>query len=192
MKITTIPERLLIFFTVVGGLFVLIGLFRGITESRRVQVEIINSDAEIKTTDAEIYVIDVAGAVEKPGVVSVAKGSRIKDVLVLVGGLSAEADRERISRSMNLAIEVKDGQKIYFPKVGEEVAGVGYSEINNSTLVVNINTASVVELDTLDGIGETRAKAIIDGRPYNSVDELLSKGVLPKSVFEKIKSSISI
>lgn len=71
---------------------------------------------------------------------------------------------------------------------GGEVAG-------EETVVsgkININTASASELDTLWGIGEVRAKDIIDNRSYSSIDELLTKKVIPSNVFEKIKDEITV
>ena len=59
-------------------------------------------------------------------------------------------------------------------------------------LVVNVNSASVEELDELDGIGKTRAVAIIGGRPYSRTEELVSKHVLSKNVYDVIKDKITI
>ena len=58
--------------------------------------------------------------------------------------------------------------------------------------LININTATAAELDALPLIGEARTKAIIAGRPYKSVDELLSKKVLPKDAFEAVKAKVSV
>ena len=57
---------------------------------------------------------------------------------------------------------------------------------------LNINAASAAELDTLWGIGQSRAADIIDQRPYNSPEDLLSKGIIPENVYERIKDEISV
>ena len=87
-----------------------------------------------------------------------------------------------------MAQELEDGQKVYIPSQGEtgEVAGESVKG------KININSASVSELDSLWGIGEARAKAIIENRPYASVDDLLDKKVIPANVFEAIKDEIAV
>ena len=141
--------------------------------------------------------VDVAGAVEKPGVYKMPSGSRIGDALVSAGGLSAEADREWVAKTLNLAEEVKDGGKVYIPSRDENnnqapnSNNQTSSNVQNSKLI-NINTASVGELDSLPEIGEARAKAIIANRPYGSSAELVSKAKIPASVYAKIKDLVSI
>lgn len=119
----------------------------------------------------------------------------MKDVLLVAGGLADGADRSFVARYMNLAQKVGDGVKIYVPKVGEggggvsEMGGVNDSS-NDGGGLININTASVSELDSLWGIGASRAQDIINGRPYGSVEELAK--VIPSNVYEQIKGQISI
>ena len=137
--------------------------------------------------------VDVAGAVEKPGVYKLPSGSRIGDALVSAGGLSAEADREWVAKTLNLAEEVKDGGKVYIPEKSQIInSQMANGEQGKSTNLININTASVGELDSLPEIGEARAKAIIANRPYGSSAELVSKAKIPASVYAKIKDLVSI
>ena len=137
--------------------------------------------------------VDVAGAVEKPGVYKLPSGSRIGDALVSAGGLSAQADREWVARTLNLAEPVKDGGKVYIPEKSQIInSQMANGEQSKSTNLININTASVGELDSLPEIGEARAKAIIANRPYGSSAELVSKAKIPASVYENIKDQISI
>ena len=101
-----------------------------------------------------------------------------------------------VSKTLNLASEVKDGGKVYIPVLGS-VAENPKSEILNpkqilNSKLININTASVAELDSLAGIGEVRAQAIIDNRPYGSTEELVSKANIPQSIYDKIKDSIAV
>jgi competence protein ComEA len=95
---------------------------------------------------------------------------------------------------------VSDGTKIYIPKVGETLP----SSTDNSVLpggavagvattgLISINSASSTELESLPGIGPVSAGKIIDNRPYGSMDELISKKAIGKSVFQKIKTLISL
>jgi len=140
-------------------------------------------------------VVEIAGEVIRPGVYEFSGESRIDELLVRAGGFTANADREWISKSLNRAARLVDGQKIYIPAKGEVVSNVVTQLSGNSGGaggVVSINTASLGELDKLSGIGQVRAQAIVDNRPYLAVEELFSRKVLPKSVFEKIKDKIGL
>ncbi len=138
--------------------------------------------------------IDVSGAVAHPGVYRIPVDSRIKDALIAGGGLSENADRDYVSKNINLAQKLIDGTKIYVPKLGESSVGIKSSGISlgSNNLAININTASLSELDTLSGVGAVTAQKIIDNRPYNTIEELVSKKVVSKSVFEKIKEKIAV
>ncbi len=134
--------------------------------------------------NGEKLMVDVSGAVVAPGVYELADGERIKDALVKAGGLADEADREFVEKTINMADKVKDGQKIYIPPMGGVVNPQGVS--------VNVNKASVAELDTLWGVGPARAQAIIDLRPYASLEELVSKGAMPKNVYDRNVDKMSV
>lgn len=144
-------------------------------------------------------VVDLAGAVEEPGVYEVTEGARLKDALVLGGGLSAEADRQYIARYFNLARVINDQEKIYIPssdEVKEVPANFTPQVQGGSTTTVkgkiNINSATASELDSLPGVGKVTADKIISGRPYGSIDELQSKKTVSKSTFNKIKELITV
>ncbi len=149
----------------------------------------------VKGQESQVYgelVVDVAGQVEKPGVYKLPSGSRIGDAIVLAGGLSADADREWVSKTLNMAQEVKDGEKVYIPGQSDNpVSQSGGGSATQSGLV-NINTASASELDNLEGIGEVRAQAIIANRPYASTGEIVEKAKVPQSVYDKIKDRLSV
>lgn len=142
---------------------------------------------------AELF-IDVSGAVQKPGVYKLPGNARTQDALIAAGGFSADADRDYVSKSMNLAAPLTDGMKLYIPAVGEVVSARSNSGIilgSNSGLI-SINSASSSELESLPGIGPVTAGKIIDNRPYSSIDELLSRKIVGKSTFEKIQNSVGL
>jgi competence protein ComEA len=93
---------------------------------------------------------------------------------------------------MNLASKLSEGQKIYIPKLGEakdtktQVLGEA-DEVG----LININTASEAQLDTLSGVGPVTAQKIIKARPYTNINQLIDKKVVSQSVFTKIKDSIT-
>lgn len=148
-----------------------------------------------RETGQEDLLADVAGAVIHPGVYRLPASSRFADALAAAGGLSASADRDWVSRHLNLAQSVTDGVKIYIPEVGENKSGTpsGNGQRDSSSRPgvgtqndgVSINSATLTELDTLWGVGEARAKAIIEGRPYGSIEELVTRKIVPSNVVEK-------
>lgn len=139
--------------------------------------------------------VDVAGAVENPGVYKLSSDARVQDALIAAGGMSSEADREFVAKNLNLAAKVTDGGKVYIPVVGETpprqgLEGQAVAGVSTSGLI-NINTASASELDKLQGVGPVTAEKIISNRPYGSIEELVSKKVVGQKVFEGIKDKIS-
>jgi competence protein ComEA len=163
------------------------------TGKEKPQVEIISSPSLSPTT---IWV-DIEGAVQNPGVYELPADARINDLLVAAGGLSASADREWLAKNINLAQKLADGGKIYLPS-REEVANFGGPGLSTAGSVagvstkININTASAKQLESLKGIGEKRAADIIANRPYQTLEELVSKASLPKSVFADIQEQITL
>ena len=135
--------------------------------------------ASTTTGPAEV-VVHVAGAVARPGVQRVAADQRVGDVVDAAGGLSPEADANRI----NLAAPLTDGMQVYVPKVGEAApppvaggSGPAGGDGGDSEPPVNVNTAGADGLDELPGVGPATADAIIEHReangPFTTVDQLL-------------------
>ncbi len=158
------------------------------------------SSAKSSST-AEVYV-DVDGAVVRPGVYRLKDGARVSQAIDAAGGLTAEAD----VTGLNRASKVADGQKIYVPKVGEQQTvsadggadggAVLASGANDVAGLVNINTASAAELQTLSGIGPSMAQSIIDERTQNgafaSVDDLMRVSGIGEKKLAKIKDCICV
>ncbi len=192
--------RFQILFFLIGAILIGLGLLlvkdSRITSSK---IEVLESTTEGLGEDLEI-VVEVAGAVEKPGVYKLTKGVRIEDALISAGGISADADRLWMERSLNRAAKLIDGQKIYIPRKDEQISGVsvdnsgGYQTISSSqgSGLVNINSTSQKELESLWGIGPVTAQNIIEQRPYSSVEELLTKKILKSNVYERNKDKLSV
>jgi competence protein ComEA len=140
------------------------------------------------TPPPKIFLVDVGGAVVNPGIYEFGPEARLNDALVAAGGLDEDADADWVSHNLNLAGKLTDGVKIYVPYRGEgEVAGVA-----GGTDLININSASLTELDRLWGIGPVTAQKIIDSRPYAKIEDLLEKKIVKANVFEEIKDKISV
>ncbi|MCL4382301.1 MAG: ComEA family DNA-binding protein [Patescibacteria group bacterium] len=176
------------------AVFLLVGavlLWQSNKESARV-IFTRENEANLGASVSAQIKVDVEGAIVSPGVYELVSGSRIQDLLIRAGGLSGEADREWISQNLNLAAKLIDGGKVYVPKMGERKTGeaiLGYEDIANK---ININNASSSDLDKLSGVGPVTAQKIIDGRPYQAIEDLLSRKIINKSTFEKIKDKISV
>lgn len=151
--------------------------------------------------DSKVY-IDISGAVVNPGVYELKEGDRVIDVLKVCGGLSVEADRPWVDQNINRARPLKDGEKIYIPSKLEseklKVKSVDGSKqiLGSSNQMVNINRATVAELDRLPGVGPAIAQRIIDYRQekggFVSVEEIKLVSGIGDKMFENIKDLIEI
>ncbi|MEK4028743.1 helix-hairpin-helix domain-containing protein [Pseudobacillus sp. FSL P4-0506] len=153
--------------------------------------------------EPSIVMVDMKGAVVAPGIYSLKSGERINDAVAKVGGFQKEADRTAI----NLAQKLQDEMVIYVPKIGEEppeeLAAVippqesaqGHSS-DSSGSAVNINEASVEELQQLPGIGKAKAQAIIDYREttgsFSKPEDLKNVSGIGEKTFEKMASLVVI
>lgn len=168
------------------------------------KVEVLSGSTS--SPDMSQITVDVAGQVEKPGVYKMGSDARVNDLLLISGGLAINADRNWVEKYLNKASKLTDGQKIYIParpaggpQSGEVSANKGgvdqsgsASILGQNTGLVNVNTGSLKELDSLPGIGPTYAQNIIDHRPYSTLNELVSKGAIKQSLFDKVKEKISV
>lgn len=191
-----LDNKVTVILILLGGIFIGIGILLikgGQFESNT--VEVIESDS---TDSAGEIVVEVAGAVEKPGVYRFENGARVEDLLISSGGISADADRAWMEKIINRAARLSDGQKIYIKRYDEHSSVLSdknegvYQNISTDqgrgdASMVNINAASAKELESLWGIGPVYAQNIIEQRPYSSVEELLTKGVIKKNVYERNK-----
>ena len=138
--------------------------------------------------------VDIAGAVVKPGVYQLSSNSRVNDLLVACGGLTQWVNQRFVERDLNRARLINDGEKIYIPYIGEEIAGAALSVQSGSK--IDINKAAAGELESLSGIGFVYASAIIEYRQdkgnFFSIEEIKNVPGIGEKTFEKIKDSITI
>jgi len=145
--------------------------------------------------------VHIAGAVVRPGVYDLDDGSRVGDAVEAAGGFVVEADKN----ALNLAAFLEDGERLDIPYVAgfvpEEEAGfVVVSEGTPSPLagedLININTASIEELDKLPGIGQTTAVRIIDYRtangPFGTIEDIINVSGIGTATYEDIKDLITV
>ncbi|KMY50869.1 helix-hairpin-helix domain-containing protein [Peribacillus loiseleuriae] len=141
----------------------------------------------------EIIKVDVKGAVNRPGVYIAAAGDRVIDLIADAGDFTKEADKDQV----NLAQVVEDQMVILVPRIGDE-SGLApvTSSGGSSDGKINLNTATQAELETLTGIGPSKALSIIDYREktgkFQSVEDLKKISGIGDKTFEKLKDSIKV
>lgn len=164
-----------------------------------------NNNQETDKMRNSVLVVHVDGAVVNPGVYEISQvNARIRDAINAAGGLSADAQTQGI----NFAELIQDAQKIYIPRVGEEPQAQGAGAAQNSsslgagtrgslgTGLVNLNTATLEELQTLPGVGAATAQRIVDDRAKNgkftSIEDLMRISGIGEKKFEKLRDKICV
>ncbi|HEV3495839.1 MAG TPA: helix-hairpin-helix domain-containing protein [Actinomycetes bacterium] len=156
------------------------------------------------TTVAGLVTVHAAGAVASPGIYALASGARVADVVTAAGGPLAEADLDRL----NLAAKLADGDRVYVPRKGESLpagpvaggsgagSGSGGPTTSASAGPIDLNTATIDQLDTLPGIGPATAQAIIAYRTrhgrFRSVTELLEVPGIGPSKLEAVRPLVRV
>lgn len=184
---------------------VLIGVFSGLLSAALVLLISAppRSETIILTTKTPLpWVVHVSGAVVTPGVYEVPPMSRVRDVIERAGGLLPQANTEAI----NLAAPLKDGVKIRIPFLDEETTPL---PINNSPLPevyneasgtdsdrLDINQASIEQLEALPGIGRTRAEAIVEYRQkqgkFDTIEQIQNVPGIGPGIFEQVRELITV
>ena len=186
---------------VIGGILLILvgvgGLFsqkeESVEEIEAVVTTVLAEKTEVSTTQETVIFVDIKGAVKNPGVYQMNVGDRVKDALDAAGGLTDEADSQKV----NLAKRLEDQMAIVVPKVGEEAEEIPAGETRKEATKegkVKINTATVEELKTLKGVGEKKAEAIIEYRKKNgsfqTKEDLMKVRGIGKKLFESFQERI--
>ena len=133
-------------------------------------------------------VVDVAGAVRRPGLYRLPQGSRVADAVARAGGASAKASLDGV----NLAAPLADGEQVLVPARG---AAASTGATPSPTAPVDLNTATAEQLDTLPGVGPATAQKIIDYRqahgPFRSLDELEAVPGIGPAKLEQMKGLVT-
>lgn len=187
------------------GIIVIIGAIKIIDiyyeKNNTEQISISNfieneKDNEKNDTNIKVY---VTGEVKNQGVIELEEGARIADAIEKAGGKTEQANLKNV----NLAYQLEDGQKIYIPNINDietEVVDDGASGIVADTTTtqgtININKADEIELQSLNGIGESLAASIVEYRKENgkfeTIEDLKNVPGIGDSKFENIKAYIKV
>lgn len=156
-----------------------------------------NISKEVDFKSSNIFV-HISGAVKNPGVIELSSDSRVIDAIKACGGTRDDANLDAI----NLAVKLKDEDKIYIPTFDETKDIKNYNfksndksiSENNSSLI-NINTADIEELKKIPGVGEKTAEKIIEYRektPFKTIDDIKNIDGIGKKKFDSLKDFINI
>lgn len=170
------------------------------TTAPAVTEETLSAASPPETVAASVFV-HIDGAVVIPGVYELTGAHpRVNDAVMAAGGLAGDAD----TTALNLAAALSDGEKIHVPRQGEAVAsgqtssGPASRSDGGASLsgVININTATAEELDSLPGIGPSTAAAIVEDRerngPFASPEDLMRVSGIGEGKFSKLKDQIRV
>lgn len=149
----------------------------------------------ISTKEVTVY---VSGAINNPGIVTLNQGDRLSDAVDKLGGMTEDADFNQV----NLAIKVEDEKHYIIPKIGEKIEipveqrQESALENKENSTKININSATIEELDTLPGVGEATANKILNYRnengKFNSIEEIKNVNGIGDKKYEEIKDLISV
>ena len=151
------------------------------------------SQASVSPSPAVTIIVDVAGEVAQPGVYEFAEGDRVIDAIERAGGQLPKADLSLL----NLAAPLTDGTQILVPKAGPPGGvALGGGTTGAPGGLINVNSASPTELETLSGIGEVLAATIVEYReqngPFASVDDLMDVSGIGPATLEEIRDQVTI
>jgi len=147
--------------------------------------------------------VDVAGAVVRPGLLELPAGARVGDALAAAGGYATDADLDAAAAAINLAQPLSDGEQVRVPRIGEAIAATGPAGSGDEPApagggapapaaggLVNLNTASPEQLEALPGIGPVTVQKIVAARqeqPFSSLDDAVARGVIHRGQLEDIR-----
>ncbi len=147
--------------------------------------------------------VEVAGAVVRPGVYRLAPGARVADAIAAAGGYGPRIDLNRATAELNLAARVADGDRIIVPS-RDDPAGAGTSGPGTSPPAaaaptaagpVDLNKATADELDALPGVGPVTVAKIIASRTahaFHSIDDLVNRKLVGQAEFAKIRKLVTV
>lgn len=163
--------------------------------SKELDNEDIRKDYDNSIKDVNMITIHISGEVNNPGIVNIESDKRLSDAVDKLGGVTENADLNNI----NLAMKIEDAKHYIIPKIGEEIKNnesINNENNNIGSNKVNINNATIEDLDKLPGIGEATANKIINYREENgdfkSIEELKNVNGIGSKKYEQIKDEITL
>ncbi len=150
----------------------------------------------LKQTPTTQIRVDIAGAINHPGVYTMDDDARVDELVLIAGGFHKKVSTQYVAKELNLSHKLSDEEKIYVPYVGESTNMRSAASPPNTTAtkssVVHVNSDSKQQLESLIGVGSVRAQNIIDNRPFQSIGELVQKGVLTQKILNDNEGKLEL
>lgn len=159
------------------------------------RVEVVSGPAASESAgpSAPMLVVQVAGAVLRPGVFSLPQGSRVADAIRAAGGYSPDVDPRQAETKLNLAAKLQDAELVSVPRLGD---GSGNAPPAGATSgLLDLNTATAEQLDALPGVGPATVTKIIASRserPFASVDDLVTRKLVTAATLAKFRDQVTV
>jgi len=144
----------------------------------------VNNLSEDEPTSS-VLAVEITGQVHKPGVYELSDAKRAIELLPLAGGLTTDADLHYLHRDVALAERVSDGYKLFVPAKQTLLPGA-------DSVGVSLNSATAAQLESLPGVGEATASAIIAARPFEAIEDLKEVEGIGDKTFERLSPLVSL